>query len=262
MYRRHFYNKIRMKIINKPIGITPNQLRLELIESGELSKQSCYAGRLDPMARGKMLFLEKEELKDMDMYLQKSKTYQFEVILGLSTDTDDIMGLLDTDIQLLQNIDYMKSSIEKRIHHFKTHGQNTQKYHPYSSFVLKKNGIKKQLWKWNSTHQLTYDELPSKKVSLYDIQIVEYKEYNGGDFFNECIHRVDSVDKSYSFRQMEIIEQWKSILKTHGETVIYSIKMELSASSGYYIRQFGYDLKHNISFPLLIYDIHRTDLFT
>ena len=61
---------------------------------------------------------------------------------------------------------------------------------------------KKQLWKWKSTHQLTYDELPSKKVSLYDIQIVEYKEYNGGDFFNECIHRVDSVDKSYSFRQM------------------------------------------------------------
>ena len=251
-----------MKIINKPIGITPNQLRLQLINNGELSKKSCYAGRLDPMARGKMLFLENNELKNMDMYLNKSKTYQFEIILGLSTDTDDIMGLLDGDIQLLQNIDNVKSSIEKRIHYLKKNGQNAQKYHPYSSFVLKKNGIKKQLWKWKSIHQLTYDELPSKEVSLYDIHILEHHMYTCDYLLNEFINHVDSVDKSYSFRQVEIINQWKSILNTNTDNVIYSIKMELSASSGYYIRQFGYDLKHELKFPLLIYDIYRTDLFT
>ena len=47
-----------MKLIYKPIGITPNELRLRLIDNNELSIKSCFAGRLDPMARGKMIFIE------------------------------------------------------------------------------------------------------------------------------------------------------------------------------------------------------------
>ena len=46
------------------------------------------------MARGIMLFLEDKECKEMDNFMGNKKVYEFEILLGLSTDTDDIMGLL------------------------------------------------------------------------------------------------------------------------------------------------------------------------
>ena len=85
-----------VKLFNKPTSITSNDFKNKLVSQSLLSKKSCYCGRLDPMARGEMLFLENMECKSMDNYLGSDKIYEFEIILGLSTDTDDILGLLET----------------------------------------------------------------------------------------------------------------------------------------------------------------------
>ena len=83
-----------MKFFIKPTSITSNDFKLSLIKDKGLAKKSCYCGRLDPMARGKMLFLENNECKKMDNYLSSDKIYEFELIQGISTDTDDILGLI------------------------------------------------------------------------------------------------------------------------------------------------------------------------
>jgi tRNA U55 pseudouridine synthase TruB len=34
----------------------------------------------------------------------------------------------------------------------------------------------------------------------------------------------------------------------------------MEVSTGFYIRQFVYDLKTRMNFPMLVYDIHRVDI--
>lgn len=57
--------------------------------------------------------------------------------------------------------------IYKIIQDLNKNGQQMQKYHPYSSYLLRK-WYKKPLWKWKSENNLSYDEIPTKNVNLYD----------------------------------------------------------------------------------------------
>ena len=46
------------------------------------------------MARGEMLLLGDEMCKQMDNHKNYDKTYQFEIVFGFQTDTDDFLGLI------------------------------------------------------------------------------------------------------------------------------------------------------------------------
>ena len=85
-----------MKFLNKPIGFTSNEFIFHLKKEKMIQEKACYCGRLDPLARGKMLILEGNECKQMSKYLNNDKTYEFIIVFGMSTDTDDIMGLFKT----------------------------------------------------------------------------------------------------------------------------------------------------------------------
>ncbi|MFA6503148.1 MAG: hypothetical protein WCT45_02745 [Candidatus Paceibacterota bacterium] len=52
-----------------------------------------YAGRLDPMASGKLLMLVGEECKRQRDYTDLDKEYEIEVVLGLGSDTGDVLGM-------------------------------------------------------------------------------------------------------------------------------------------------------------------------
>ena len=147
----------------------------------------------------------------------------------------------------------------KIIADLKINGQQIQKYHPYSSYLLRKNDIKKPLWKWKSENNLSYDEIPTKNVNLYDIDILSYDNYNYKYLLYDFVNRINKIDKQYDFRQKDIITQWNTLLNKNLVDNFFSIKIRMKVSSGYYIRQFGYDLKTNIDFPLLIFDINRTN---
>jgi tRNA U55 pseudouridine synthase TruB len=51
-----------------------------------------YAGRLDPMAEGKLLVLIGDECKKQDTYTKLDKEYVVELVLDVKTDTGDVLG--------------------------------------------------------------------------------------------------------------------------------------------------------------------------
>jgi tRNA U55 pseudouridine synthase TruB len=53
----------------------------------------AYAGRLDPMAHGVLILLVGNENKMRDKYEKLDKEYKFQCILGVGTDTYDILGI-------------------------------------------------------------------------------------------------------------------------------------------------------------------------
>ncbi len=85
----------RFIVVDKKIGQTP-------LEALTLWKQAhpkyanvpaTYAGRLDPLASGKLLVLLGEECKRKDAYTGLDKEYEVSVLLDLATDTGDLLGM-------------------------------------------------------------------------------------------------------------------------------------------------------------------------
>ena len=82
--------------VNKQPGETPLEAlaryratRPDLVATTPMT----YAGRLDPMASGTLLVLVGDECKNKDAYLGLDKEYEIEVLFGISTDTQDALGI-------------------------------------------------------------------------------------------------------------------------------------------------------------------------
>lgn len=95
--------------LNKKMSQTP----LEAIEEWRVGKPEfknvklSYAGRLDPLAVGKLIILVGEENKNRKEYERMDKEYYYEVLLGFNTDTFDVLGITQEDknfITILTNI--------------------------------------------------------------------------------------------------------------------------------------------------------------
>ena len=79
-------------------------------------EKMTYAGRLDPMAEGEMIVLTGEYCKQKDDYLGFDKTYIVDVLLGISTDTGDMLGIvsnMNIGVHTEQEIRDAVSEIEK-----------------------------------------------------------------------------------------------------------------------------------------------------
>ena len=83
-------------ILDKSVGQTPLACLEEWRRAAgvAVSVPLTYAGRLDPMASGKLLILIGEECKQKDSYLNLDKVYNFSALLGIESDTHDVLGRL------------------------------------------------------------------------------------------------------------------------------------------------------------------------
>lgn len=84
-------------VIEKDIGETPlmalNRWKKE--NPAYASVPASYAGRLDPMASGKLLVLLGEECKRQKEYTGLDKEYEIEVLLDVGSDTGDALGIVE-----------------------------------------------------------------------------------------------------------------------------------------------------------------------
>ena len=59
--------------------------------------------RLDPMACGIVPLIQKDEFKNIGNHLKTNKTYRTRVILGLKTDSDDVLGMIEDRCLIINN---------------------------------------------------------------------------------------------------------------------------------------------------------------
>src|SRR4051812_2270372 len=108
------------RVINvyKPIGFTPLQVIEKLREKFPEYKnvKIGYAGRLDPLAHGVLLLMIGDATKEREKYLGLDKSYEFEAVLGVSTDSYDVLGLVNNNLtmKLFNN----GANLEKKIEDF------------------------------------------------------------------------------------------------------------------------------------------------
>ena len=238
-------------LIHKLLGETPLEaLERTRIEEGISDDvPMTYAGRLDPAAEGKLLILLGEECKNKDMYLGLNKTYKAEILIGISTDTYDMLGLptvgrfedLSEDTLLVQVQAFLQTSL----------GRHLQSYPPYSSKTV--DGVQ--------LHTLaragTDVELPTHEVELYSYGDLCIDIVTGEDVLMRAAKVVGSVRGD--FRQEEIAQAWQQAVLDDSKEY-WLVSLTLSVSSGYYIRQLAQDLSQGLGTGACLYSLIRTAL--
>jgi tRNA pseudouridine55 synthase len=124
-------------LVHKPIGMTPLQAIQKFKKKrADLAKaKMSYAGRLDPMARGLLILLSGNEVKNQKQMELCLKEYVFEVVFGIQTDTYDLLGVtnIGNDIPEIPIIDEQKLRNQLELQIPSHLGHHMQPYPPYSS---------------------------------------------------------------------------------------------------------------------------------
>ncbi|MCL4353962.1 hypothetical protein M1349_00635 [Patescibacteria group bacterium] len=236
----------------KPISKTP----LETIqqfqkENPEYQDQKLgYAGRLDPMAEGLLLVLVGEECKKRKEYEKLSKIYEFEILLGISTDTFDIMGKI-TKLNLSKIPQLRKFEIESILEKYK--GKILQEYPPYSSPRV--NG--KPLFWWARENKLNEIKIPSKRIFIKYLEFINLSKINSKEILKVFHEKIEKAKGE--FRQKEILELWDKKLKE--EKLEFPIlKFRIECSSGTYIRSIANSIGKDLKVGAIAFSIKRTQV--
>tara|TARA_B110000971_G_scaffold135255_1_gene138288 strand:- start:1441 stop:2184 length:744 start_codon:yes stop_codon:yes gene_type:complete len=240
-------------LVRKYVGETTKEfadrIRCEKGIADDVKVAIC--GKLDPQACGVTKVLFGEDTKMMPKYLQSNKTYEFFIALGISTDSDDIMGrITNIDTSVKNNIESIKSFMNTYIIN-----QTTQKYHPISAKKINKGpGKKRPLWYWHKKGILEESDLPSKPVKVISLrQTTDIIELNYTGYLDMVKYRLNSITDKERFNIKEITSGWDGVSM---EKVIL-IPYEIKVSSGFYVRMISKEIRDNLNLPVHIFGINR-----
>lgn len=215
-----------MKIyrIYKKVGQTPLEALQQYRKSKKIppTAKLTYAGRLDPMAEGLLLVLQGASQTQKEKYLALPKVYLAEILLGITTDTFDILGIPGSGA--------LPSIAEEPL----KKGKITLPIPAYSSVPL--NG--KPMFVHARAEKLKIADLPKREMEIKQVRQLGRKQLLAKQLLKNIISKIKTVKGD--FRQKEILKAWHAVFPTQAGThkpQKYQIfKLRLSVSSGTYIR--------------------------
>jgi tRNA pseudouridine(55) synthase len=238
-----------MHIAYKNPGVPFGDITKQVADDTE--NKISYIGRLDPLASGIIIYLEGNELKNRDKYLNMDKTYKFNLIIGISTDTGDCLGMI-RKIQSVNTINMTKLSEIFSLFM----GEYEQRYPIYSAYQIHKNGIKKPLWYFAKNGiELDESEIPKHFIEIYNLE-QDAKPMFSIRNMNYFIDQVGLIPDGLELRKEEIISQYNEYKETDKIRLI-GIPMLAKVSSGTYIRQLCADIGDKLGIPCMADKIER-----
>lgn len=224
--------------VHKKIGETPNELIENFKREREISEKVAFAGRLDPMASGKMILLTGADCMKISEFCGYKKLYSFKCIKGIKTDTGDILGIP----RIIRNTNNINDLKPNRFY---------QEYPVYSSKCV--DG--KPLWKWAREDKLNDIKIPGKMVEIFNVINNDTITISSDELFIEIKDRINQLSEKNrdNFRVDIILNTWKNLL----DSMDNKIEVEsyiLFVSSGTYIRGICGSLNGTAM------DIHRMEI--
>jgi len=232
-----------MILLNKPKYLTSLQAieRFKILNPKYLNSKLGYAGTLDPMATGLLIVLvDKENLK-RDEYIGLNKTYEFEILLGIETDTYDIFGVISS----INKSDIKKLELNNML------GEYTQKFPAFSAKII--NG--KRLYKHSLDKTITENNLPTYKRFIYSLDIIDSTIITKKDILKHVKTATDHIKGDFRFT--EINKSWSDNQDNLEQSYLLT-KLRAEVSSGTYIRRLCVDLATFSNTVGLAYSINRT----
>lgn len=216
----------------KGVGETPLEALQAFRQARGLSEaKTSYAGRLDPMADGLLLVLEGDACYEQAQWQHHSKGYAWELLLGLSTDTFDILGLAAGDAVIeAARLTAAAQQAEDMLSRLR--GPMMQSYPPYSSVRVQGHPL---FW-WAQQGRLDEVAIPQSEVHVEATHVGCVRWIRAADVLAEMQRKIQLVSGS-NFRQAEILGRWSDVLASLSHEVQFPVlSVRSKVSSGTYIR--------------------------
>ena len=248
-------------VLQKKRGETP----LELLQAWKVAHPEyadvllSYAGRLDPMAEGKLLVLIGEECKKQSNYTKLDKEYEIKIVLDLKTDTGDVLGFSEYSGKVTSpNSGEIKKSLEKEL------GSHSRKYPIYSSKTVKG----KQLFLYALEGTLNSITIPEHIEHFYKFSILGTRQLSVNQmqsFIEECLAVVPRSDEpskvlGTDFRQDEVREKWQELFSKVPAREFTLIKLRVTCGSGAYMRTLAERIGNSLGTTAFAISIKRTKI--
>ncbi len=250
-----------MHVIYKPVGKTPKEIADAYKNEHGIVGKLAYSGRLDPMAHGQLLLLWGDRLKDMDIFNKKDKRYRFRLVLGIETDTTDMLGIVKNTFQS-KSCDV--SQIVEGAMQFNNY-EYEQEYHHFSSMTVQImiDGKTKKvpLWKVFKDHHDDTILIPKKKVNIYSLAYHNHSYMQKNELVDYIDEHLSSVTNGSAFRMDAIRCAWSSFFNNVQSTDVFDIfEFDAHVSSGTYIRQLVKDISCALNIKMMVIEIYRYHL--
>lgn len=253
----------RYVVLDKNIGRTPLETLTEWKQAHPryAALPAAYAGRLDPMASGKLLVLLGDECKRQKHYTGLDKEYVISVVLDLSTDTGDTLGI--PTYGGLESNPY-RARIMEALH--AELGSRTHAYPAYSSKTV--NGTPLFLHALRGT--LHTIEIPTHTETIHRItlmQVYHLSKDSVAAYIEKALSVVPRDDnptklEGADFRQDTIRASWKQLFSDMPERKFVVLKLRVVCGSGAYMRSLAERIGHTLGTTALALSIHRTKMGT
>jgi tRNA U55 pseudouridine synthase TruB len=258
------YNVREMKrfvVLDKKIGETP------LVAVKKWKRQNpeyasvtaSYAGRLDPMASGKLLVLLGDECKRQSEHINLDKEYEIEVLLDICSDTGDALGL----VEYLSKTTVVNDTLLKYAL-MKERGSHLRKYPVFSSKTV--NG--RPLFLHAIENNIKNIKIPEHIEQIYKISCQSIAKVSGSELKERVFKYLDLVPKSdepskklgADFRIDKIRSRWTELLGKLPSRKFTVLNIKVACASGTYMRSLAGRVGESFDTKALALSIHRAKI--
>jgi len=210
-------------LIYKRLGYTPFQVLQEVrgFLDEEAKAKITFAGRLDPMAEGYIHILWNGDEDEKGRLMALDKQYRVEILLGIKTDTDDVLGLIDFINDKV--VDFNKDELDKYIGPFE---YNYPKYSsPHIKDVLKGNDF----------------EYKKQNGHIYDIEFLDVETFDNENLKKIVFDKLNQCNMTGYFRLDNIKECWNNFFDNNKKD-FQVVSVNVKCKSGTYMRVLAREL--------------------
>lgn len=245
-------------VLEKPTGVTP----LELITSWKAANAIpndfpvAFAGRLDPMASGKLLILLGEECKLQKKYTALDKEYEVEVLLGVGSDTGDALGIPVLANAPLVTREQVTAALGKEV------GTHERAYPVFSSKTV--NG--KPLFMYALEGTLDTITIPKHFETLHAISLLDLGTLSVSEVkarVSAILAKAPTSDEpskalGADFRIGTITPAWEKLYRGAPDRMFTLLRIRLQVGSGTYMRTLADRIAQSLGTRGIALSIHRT----
>ena len=250
-------------VLDKQVGETPLSCMEAWRASVGLSQDTplTYAGRLDPLASGKLLVLIGEECKAKEQYQALDKAYDFTILFGLSSDSGDVLGLINPHQDTAIDRNQITAALAQCT------GQITLPYPVFSSKPVRG----KPLHTWAVEGRLNEIEIPTATTTIHQLRCTNIETLARDEVYEQAQHKIESIPPvtelrkalGNDFRRSDIRSAWQRWQNdTPADTRFTLAHCRVVCSSGTYVRSLATHIGKLCDTSALAFFIHRTHIGT
>jgi tRNA pseudouridine(55) synthase len=252
---------LRYVVLEKSVGETPLMALNAWRDASPDYRNvvASYAGRLDPMASGKLLVLLGEECKRQREYTCLDKEYEIEVLLDVGSDTGDALGLVE---YAHKHTRYDQTALVRALEAEK--GWHTRPYPHFSSKTV--DG--KPLFLHALEGNLSAIHVPQHEEEIYTIKLEGVSHVRHETLVKRIKQYLGSVPRSEEpskrlgadFRIEAVKDRWAGVLSEAGRREFVVLHLRVACGSGTYMRSLAPRIGQALDTKALALSIHRTKI--